>query len=104
MLSNLMLSKCYPFHFFWFLCASGKPPGPAKNYHCYSYLVQASQNGFICRRKGKYPALKTNTKVHQLTKHAKVSYSIPSLVFYEFPCVIYQNGLNQGDTKLRLSG
>ena len=35
-------------------------------------------------RKGKYPALKINTKFHQIIKHAKISYSIASLVFCKF--------------------
>ena len=51
--------------------------------------------GEIPSRKGKYPMLRTNTKPHQLIKHAKISYSIASLVFRKFSYRTYQNGLNQ---------
>ena len=49
----------------------------------------------IPSRKGKYPMLRTNTKPHQLIKHAKISYSIVSLLFHKFSYRTYQNGLNQ---------
>ena len=39
--------------------------------------------------------LRTNTKPNQLTKHAKISYSIASLVFRKFLCRTYRNGLNR---------
>ena len=52
--------------------------------------------GEIPSRKGKYPMLKTNTKPHQLIKHAEISYSIASLAFHKFSYRTYQNGLNQG--------
>ena len=51
--------------------------------------------GEILSRKGKYPMLRTNTKPHQLIKHAKISYSIVSLVFRKFSYRTYRNGLNQ---------
>ena len=47
--------------------------------------------------------LRTNTKPHQFIKHAKISYSIISLVFSKFSCGIYRNDLNQGTSKLRYS-
>ena len=83
-----------------------KPLGPARN-HCYLYkvqgtlyIVQDSLNRSIRTRKGKYPVLKINTKFHQFIKHAKISYSIASLVFYKFLCVTYPNDLNQGTSSL----
>ena len=90
-------------HFFKFPSLSDKPLGLGKNYHCYSYIVQASLNCSIRAKKGKYPVLKLNTKFHQLIKHAKVSYSIASLEFYKFPFVTYRNGLNRGTSRLRHS-
>ena len=51
--------------------------------------------GEIPSRKGKYPMLRTNIKPHQLIKHAKISYSIVSLVFRQFLYRTYQNGLNR---------
>ena len=39
--------------------------------------------------------LRTNAKPHQLIKHAKISYSIASLVFRKFSYRTYRNGLNQ---------
>ena len=44
--------------------------------------------------------LRTNTKSHQFIKDAKISYSIFSLVFHKFSYQTYQNGLNQGISKL----
>ena len=89
-------------HFFKFLCMSDKPrlhqlniitssrsryklPWLPEYFHSY---------GEIPSRKGKYPMLRTNTKPHQLIKHAKISYSIVSLVFPKFLYRTYQNGLN----------
>ena len=40
--------------------------------------------------------LRTNAKSHQLTKHAKISYSIVSLVFHKFSYRTYRDGLNRG--------
>ena len=51
--------------------------------------------GEIQSRKGEYPMLRTNTKPHQLIKHAKISYSIFSFVFCQFLCRTYRNGLNR---------
>ena len=90
-------------HFFKFLCMSDKPrlhqlniitssrsryklPWLPEYFHSY---------GEIPSRKGKYPMLRTNTKPHQLIKHAKISYSIVSLVFRKFLYRTYRNGLNQ---------
>ena len=39
--------------------------------------------------------LRANTKPHQLTKHAKISYSIASLVFRKFLYRTYRKGLNR---------
>ena len=47
--------------------------------------------------------LKTNKKPYRLIKHAKISYSIISVVFGKFSCGTYQNGLNRGASKLRRS-
>ena len=91
------------FHFFKFLSMSNKPPGPAKNYHCYSYIVQASLNCSICTRKGKYPEVKANANFHQLTKHAEISYSTASLVLCKFLSETYRNGLSQGLPRLKHS-
>ena len=90
-------------HFFKFLCMSDKPrlhqlniitssrsryklPWLPEYFHSY---------GEIPSRKGKYPMLRTNTKPHQLIKHAKISYSIVSLLFHKFSYRTYRNGLNQ---------
>ena len=87
-------------HFLKFLSMNYKPLGPAKN-HYYSSIVQASLNCSIRTRKKKYPVLKINTKFHQLINHAKISYSIASIVFYRILCVTYRNGLNRGTSRLR---
>ena len=49
----------------------------------------------IPSRKGKYLMSRRNTKPHQLIKHAKISYSIVSLVFCKFWYRTYRNCLNQ---------
>ena len=59
--------------------------------------------GEIPSRKGKYSVLRTNTKPHQLIKHAKISYSVVSFVFRKFSCLTSRNGLNWGTSKLRHS-
>ena len=51
--------------------------------------------GEIPLRKGKYPMWRTNTEPHQVIKHAKISYSIVSLVFHKFSYRTYRNGLNR---------
>ena len=53
------------------------------------------QHGEIPSRMGKYLTLRTNTKPHQLIKHAEISYSIISLEFCKFSYRTYQNGLHQ---------
>ena len=89
--------------FFKFLCMSDKPrlhqlniitssrsryklPWLPEYFHSY---------GEIPLRNGKYPILKTNTKPHHLIKHAKISYSIASLVFWKFSYRTYRNSLKQ---------
>ena len=89
--------------FFKFLCMSDKPrlhqlniitssrsryklPWLPEYFHSY---------GEIPLRNGKYPILKTNTKPHHLIKHAKISYSIASLVFRKFSYRTYRNSLKQ---------
>ena len=90
-------------HFFRFLCMSDKPrlhqlniitssrgryklPWLPEYFHSY---------GEIPSRKGKYPMLRTNAKPHQLMNHAKMLYSLISLVFRKFSYRTYRNGLNQ---------
>ena len=91
-------------HFFKLLCMSDKPrlhrlniitssrssryklPWLPEYFHSY---------GETPSRKGKYSILKTNTKLHHLIKHAKISYSIASLVFRKFSYRTYRNDLNQ---------
>ena len=51
---------------------------------------------------GECPMLRTNTKPYQLIKHAKISYSIASLVFRKFSYRTYRNGLNRGISKLKV--
>ena len=46
-------------------------------------------------REGKHPMLRTNTKHHQFIRHAKISYSIVSLLFSKFSYRTYPNGLNR---------
>ena len=93
----------YKIHFFKFLCMSGKPRLHQLNIITYSrsryklpWLPEYFHSyGEIPSRKGKYPMLRRNTKPHQLIKHAKISYSIVSLVFRKFSYRTYRNGLNQ---------
>ena len=93
----------YKIHFFKFLCMSGKPRLHQLNIITYSrsrcklpWLPEYFHSyGEIPSRKRKYPMLKTNTKPHHLIKHAKIFYSIVSLVFRKFSYRTYQNGLNQ---------
>ena len=83
-------------HFFKFLSMSDKPRlHQLKIITSSRSTVQASLYGEIPSGKGKYPMLRTNTKPHQLIKHAKISYSIVSLVFRKFSYRTYRNGLNQ---------
>ena len=86
-------------HFFKFLSMSGKPRRHQLNITSSRSTVQASLTVWmfssIPTRKGKYRILRANTKPHQLIKHAKISYSIVSLVFRKFSYRTYRNGLNQ---------
>ena len=80
-------------HFFKFLSMCDKPRLHQLNIITSSHIstVQASLLpecfhlfGEIPSKKGKYPMFRTNVKPHQLIKHAKISYSIVSLVFRKF--------------------
>ena len=51
-------------------------------------------HGEMPSRKGKYPMFRTNTKAHQVIKHAKIPYSMVSLVFRKFLYWTYRNVLN----------
>ena len=86
-------------HFFKFLSMSGKPRRHQLNITSSRSTVQASLTVWmfssIPTRKGKYRILRANTKPHQLIKHAKISYSIVTLVFYKFSYRIFWNGLNR---------
>ena len=84
-------------HFFQFLCMSDKPRLHQLNIITLprSSTVQASLTAWIPSRKMKYSMLRTNTKPRQLIKHAKISYSIVSLVFLKFLYRTHRNGLNQ---------
>ena len=90
-------------HFFKFLSTSDKSwIDQLKDYFSTAsrLVVQASFEAFISIRKGKHPVLRTNAKPQQLIKHTKISYPIPSLVFFKFSCRTYQNGLNWGTSKV----
>ena len=89
-------------HFFKFLCMSDKPRLHQLNIitSSRSSTVQASLTAWIFSfvrgntiKEEKYPMLRTNTKPHQLIKHAKISYSIVSLVFRKFLYRTYRNCL-----------
>ena len=93
-------------HFFKFLSMSEKPRLHQLNIITSSRrsTVQASLPWLleffhlheeIPSRKEKYPMFRKNAKPHQLIKHAKISYSIVSLVFRKFSYRTYRNGLNQ---------
>ena len=94
-------------HFFKFLCMSEKPrlyqfniTAPSRSRYKLPWLPEYFHSyGEIPSRKGKYPMLRTNTKPHQLIKHAKISYSIVPLVFRKLSYRIYWNGLNGGYLK-----
>ena len=98
-------------HFFKFLSMSDKLQlHQLKTITSTRSSVQASPTVLIFpfkqgnnAKEGKYPVLRTNAKPHQLIKHAKISYSVVSLLFCEFLCGTYQNGLNQVTSTLRLS-
>ena len=91
-------------HFFKFLSMSDKPrPHQLK-------IVSSSRSSTVqpfltawmfssvwrnTIKKGKYPMSRTNTKLYQLIKHAKISYSVISIVFRKFWYRTYQNGLNR---------
>ena len=84
---------------------------PAKSYYChtcsrgtrFSESFYWFKEGEIPTRQGKHPMLRTNRKPQQLIKQPKIFYSIASLVFRKFSCVIYRNGLSRGSSKPRHS-
>ena len=91
-------------HFFKFLSMSDKPrlhqlktiTSSRSTQYKIPWLPECfHQHGEIPSRKGKYPMLRTNAKPRQLIKHAKISYSIVSLVFRKFSYRIYRNGVNR---------
>ena len=86
-------------HFSKFLSMSDKPRlHQLKIITSTRSTVQASLTVWIfpaVRGRGKCPVLRTNKKPYQLIKHAKISYSIVSLVFRKFSYRTYRNGLNQ---------
>ena len=90
-------------HFFKFLSMSVKPrlhqlktiTSSRITQYKLPWLPECFQHREIPSGKGKYSMLRTNTKLHQLIKHTKISYSIVSLVFRIFSYRIYQNGLHQ---------
>ena len=90
--------------FFKFLSMSDKPRlHQLKIITSSRSTVQASLYGEIPSGKGKYPMLRTNTKPHQLIKHAEISYLIVSLVFCKFSYRTHRNGLNRVTSKLKYS-
>ena len=94
-------------HFSKFLSMSDKPRlHQLKIITSTRSTVQASLTVWIfpaVRGRGKCPVLRTNKKPYQLIKHAKISYSVVSLVFRKFSWGAYWNGLNRGTSKLRHS-
>ena len=91
-------------HFFKFLSMSYKPrlhqlktiTSSRSTQYKIPWLPECfHQHGEIPSRKGKYPMLRTNTKPRQPIKHAKISYSIVSLVFRKFSYRTYRNSLKR---------
>ena len=86
-------------HFFKFLSMSDKPR--QRQFKIITSTLLWLFESFhlyleIPSRKGKYPVLKTNTKPHQLIKHAKISYFILSPEYLKFCGGTYRNSLNRG--------
>ena len=98
-------------HFFKFLCLSDKPRLHQLKIITSSHsTVQASLTAKIfsivqgnTMKEGEMLYVENKYKAHQLTKHAKISYSIVSLVFCTFLYQTYRSGLNRGFWKLRYS-
>ena len=96
-------------HFFMFFSMSDKPQlHQLKIITSSRSIVQVSLTAWMFSSvrentimEGKYPTLRINTKPRQLIKHAKISYSIVSLVFRKFSYRTYRNSLHQGISKLR---
>ena len=91
-------------HFFNFLSMSDKPRlhqlKTITSSRCTQYKLAwlpecFHQHGEIPSRTGKYPILRRNTKPHHMIKHAKISFSIASLVFCKSSYPTYRNGLHQ---------
>ena len=80
-------------HFFKFLSMSDKPRHTSTLLRLFELFHLYLE---IPSRKGKYPVLKTNTKPHQLIKHAKISYFILSPEYLKFCGGTYRNSLNRG--------
>ena len=86
-------------HFFKFLSMSDKPR--QRQFKVITSTLLRLFESFhlyleIPSRKGKYPVLKTNTKPHQLIKHATISYFILSPEYLKFCGGTYRNSLNRG--------
>ena len=58
---------------------SDKPPGPGKNYHCQSFILQESLNYSICTTKGKYSILKQIRSLTNLPSTLKIRTPQPHL-------------------------
>ena len=82
-------------HFFMFLCMSDKPRLHQLN------IITSSRSSTVqvCLTAWIFSFVQGNTikegEIHQLIKHAKISYSIVSVVFLKFSYRTYRNGLNQ---------
>ena len=105
-MQELFVDKIY---FFKFLSMSDKPQlQQLKIITSIPSTVQASLTAWLfpsvpgkAIKEGEIP--NWNTKPDQLIKHAKISYSIVSLLFLKFSCGPYQNGFSRGTSKLRYS-
>ena len=89
-------------HFFKFLSMSGKPRlhqlkiiTSSRSSTVKAFLTEWMFSSVRGNAIKEHAMLRTNTKPHQLTKHAKISYSIASLVFRKFLYRTYRNGLNR---------
>ena len=83
-------------HFFKFLCMSDKPRLHQLNIitsSCSRYKLLWLPEYF--HSYGEIAYVENKLQPHHLIKHAKISYSIASLVFRKFSYRTYRNGLNQ---------
>ena len=93
------------FHFFKFLSMSEKPRLHQLKVIITSFhtsTIQASLTAWMFSsvlgntiKEGEILVLRTNTKPRQLIKHAKIAYSIVSLVLHRFSYRNYWNGLDK---------